>query len=207
MRSIGIALASLLLLPQVAMAHPRGERVVVSGPRGGRVVVAPPGRGVVVGPPRGRVRIGIAPPPVRVEVRGVRPSPRHVWRSGYWGWRNGAHYWVAGGSILPPVVGEVWVPAGWSSVGGEWEFHDGYWSNPAYEEPVVETAPPAPVVETAPPPPQQGWVWQAGHWQWHGNRYRWVPGHYVQPRAGYSWVPGQWVPAGNHWRWVRGHWQ
>src|SRR6185503_16729282 len=106
MRSIGIAMASLLLLPQVAMARPRdrGERVVVGAPGvRGRVVVGAPRAGVVVRGPRVGVRIGVAPPRPRYEVRTRAPSPRHVWRAGYWGWRNGAHYWVAGSWILPPA--------------------------------------------------------------------------------------------------------
>jgi hypothetical protein len=236
MRSIGIALASLLLLPQVAMARghrgereERGGRVVVGAPGvRGRVVVGPRG-GVVVRGPRVGVRIGVAPPRPRYEVRTRAPSPRHVWRAGYWGWRNGAHYWVAGNWILPPATGEVWVPAAWVNVNGAWEFHDGYWDNaevaqPVVEEPPqpmveapppvevepagveVEAPPPAPMAETAPPPPQPGWQWTPGHWQWHGHRYRWIPGHYQQPREGYVWMPGRWVPAGNHWRFQRGHW-
>src|SRR6185369_3995170 len=41
-------------------------------------------------------RLRIAPPAPRVEVRVARPSPRHVWINGYWGWEGGRHVWFPG---------------------------------------------------------------------------------------------------------------
>jgi hypothetical protein len=52
-----------------------------------------------------------APPPDRVEVVGVAPSPAHVWVRGHWAWR-GAWVWNPG----------VWVVGrpGYSFVAGRW---------------------------------------------------------------------------------------
>src|SRR5262245_9298433 len=86
---------------------PHGRPVVVGAPP--PHVVAPPPPHVVVAPPVVRgpgVRVRMAPPPMRVEVRPMAPSPRHVWAPGYWQWRGGRHVWMAGSWIVPPVVGQ-----------------------------------------------------------------------------------------------------
>ena len=40
---------------------------------------------------------------------------------------------------------------------------------------------PAPMAETIPRPPvsPDPMIWQAGHWNWTGNGYVWIPGQYV----------------------------
>src|SRR4051812_49402716 len=65
-----VALASIVSFSQIAHAQ---VRVVVPG-----------------------VRVGVAPPPARVEVRPVAPSRAHVWIPGHWAWRHGAHVWIGG---------------------------------------------------------------------------------------------------------------
>jgi hypothetical protein len=72
--------------------------------------------------------VRVAPLPVRVEERPVRPSPRYVWVPGYWNWVGGRHVWVAGVWMLPPVTGQVWVEPSWIHVNEEWEFQPGHWA-------------------------------------------------------------------------------
>ena len=50
-------------------------------------------------------------------------------------------------------------------------------------------------------------VWQPGHWQWTGHRYRWVPGHYIRaPYRGARWQDGRWDHRGNGYAWTDGRW-
>ncbi|PSM30804.1 hypothetical protein BVG81_008640, partial [Haliangium sp. UPWRP_2] len=99
------------------------------------------------------VRIRVAPPAPRVEVRAVAPSPRHVWIPGYWQWGGQQHVWVAGRYDLPPATGQVWVEERWVNEGGQWVFYQGHWGHggPAV---VVRPAPPAPVIVQPAPPPR-----------------------------------------------------
>lgn len=73
---------------------------------------------------------------------------------------------------------------------------------PAYQ---VIPAPPPPRHE-AMPHPRRGHVWQAGHWEWRGNRHRWVPGHWVQARPGYRYRQPQWEQHNGRWEMQRGGW-
>ena len=43
-----------------------------------------------------QLRIGVPPPPPRVEVIGVPPSPGHFWVAGHWRWDGHRHVWVGG---------------------------------------------------------------------------------------------------------------
>src|SRR5262245_51669278 len=81
-------------------------------------------RGQPVGP---AVRVRVAPPVVRREVRVVAPSPRHVWVGGYWAWQGRRHVWIAGHWELPPAPNQMWVEARWVLENGEWVFYPGYW--------------------------------------------------------------------------------
>src|SRR5207245_2033788 len=98
-----ILAASLLSLPALAQ-HP----VVVAPPPGRAVVVPAPRAGVV-----GGVRVNIAPPELRAEVRPPPPSAGHTWIAGHWGWRGGAHVWLGGTWVMPPESGMIWEPAQW----------------------------------------------------------------------------------------------
>jgi hypothetical protein len=167
------------------------------------------------------VRVGVAPPAMRTEVRPVAPSPRHVWIAGHWAWRGGAHAWVPGYYALPPAQGYHWVHARWVNEGGSWVFYEGHWAleqptQPSYvydpgpapaQEVVVQQAPPPEVVEVRPAAPFGGAVWIPGYWHWNGYRHVWVGGHWSAPRHGWVWVRHQWVQTpGGGWRWVPGHW-
>ena len=87
-----------------------------------------------------------------------------------------------------------------------------------YERPppprVVEVVPqpnpypplPPPRVERVPPPPRETVFWVAGHWQWEGHGYGWVPGRYVERVVNRRWEPAHWANEGGQWVWVQGRW-
>ena len=174
------------------------------------------------------VRVRVAPPVVRTEVRVVAPSHRHVWVPGYWNWQGGRHVWVGGRWSLPPVEGQTWVEPRWVNEGGEWIFYGGYWSEaPRYapppgtvvvpastprpvvrEEPwVVDREPPPPQQEERPEPPSPRHVWITGYWGWSGHEHVWISGHWEAERPGWYWADGHWERHGHHYRWHPGHWR
>jgi hypothetical protein len=72
----------------------------------------------------------------------------------------------------------------------------------------VSDEPPVAQVEVIPASPGFNYVWVGGHWGWHDNNYRWVPGGWVVPARGYSvWVPGRWDRDGHGWYWRDGRWR
>lgn len=89
--------------------------------------------------------------------------------------------------------GTVIVPSG----------HPGYQvTQTAYE---VIPAPPPPRREAV-PRARRGQVWEEGHWEWRGNRYQWVRGHWVQARAGHQYRQPHWVERDGRWEFQRGGW-
>ncbi len=66
-------------------------------------------------------------------------------------------------------------------------------------------APPPPRYEAA-PRPRRGMVWEAGHWEWRGHRYAWVPGRWLQARPGYAYRQPHWQRHGDRWMMQRGDW-
>jgi hypothetical protein len=68
----------------------------------------------------------VAPPPPRVEVIGVAPSPAYVWIGGYWGWVGGRHVWVDG-HWAAPYAGHHWVGHQWVRQGDGWRMRPGHW--------------------------------------------------------------------------------
>jgi hypothetical protein len=189
--------AALLFVPTLAHAQVTAE-VVVPG-----------------------VRVSVAPPPPRVEVRTVAPSPQHVWIGGHWAWRDSAHVWLPGHWALPPAAGYHWVHARWVNQGGQWVFYEGHWAlnqppQPTYvydpgppppQEVVVQQAPPPDIVEVRPVAPFGGAVWIPGYWHWNGYRHVWVGGHWSAARVGYVWEPHHWQRSPGGWRWVPGRWR
>lgn len=85
---------------------------------------------VVVPAPPHRVYVGgvvrIAPPPVRVEIRGVAPGPGFVWIDGYWTWEGGRHVWI-GGRWEAPRPGYYWRPHRWHHERDGWYLEEGHW--------------------------------------------------------------------------------
>jgi hypothetical protein len=198
----------------------------------GRVEARP--RVVVTGPP-GAPGIIVAPPAVRVEVRGAQPSPHHHWVPGYWAWRGRRHVWISGRWMLPPAAGQTWIEPRWNLVNGQWVFTDGYWAQTEAPGVVVAAPPPVPVapappgtvyqeeeapgvqvevapppmrVEEQPPPPAANLSWVPGRWRWHRGNWTWVEGRWhPAPRVGAAWAPGHWEARGRHWVWVGGGWR
>src|SRR3954467_3391946 len=71
------------------------------------------------------VNVRIAPPAPRVEVVPARPSRRHVWVRGYWGWDGYHHVWVPG-HYVAARHGYTYVEPRWRPAGrGHWRFHGG----------------------------------------------------------------------------------
>jgi hypothetical protein len=68
----------------------------------------------------------VAPPPARVEVVGVAPTPGYVWVGGYWGWVGGRHEWVPG-HWVEGRPGRHWVPHAWIREGDGWRLRPGHW--------------------------------------------------------------------------------
>jgi len=79
-----------------------------------------------------RVGIGVTyivrtPPPERVEVISVAPSPAHVWISGYWAWQNPDYIWVPGRWERPAPGHRRWEPGRWRHDHKGWYWVDGRW--------------------------------------------------------------------------------
>lgn len=167
--------------------------------------------------PMGFEEVNVAPPPPRVEVQGVAPSPHHMWLPGYWQWNGRSHVWQAGHWAEPPETGMVWDAPKWENRAGKWAFTDGRWhagvappANVVYEPPstpevVVTTAPPPPIVEVRPAGPANG-VWIPGYWHWSGTKHVWVGGRWSAPKTGMRWEPNHWEHRGTQWALVHGRW-
>jgi hypothetical protein len=190
-----LVLAAALLWPQLALAQTRYVR---------------------------GVRVTVAPPALRTEVRTAAPSPRHRWIAGYWGWRGGKTIWLAGHWAIPPTPGYVWEPAHWENEGGAWIFYEGYWRisdqpdpQVVYQPPpppvqpvVIEAQPPAPIEEVRPAAPFEGAVWIPGYWQWNGVRHVWVAGRWSPQPRDYRWENHGWEKRRDgRWEHRPGHWE
>lgn len=79
---------------------------------------------------------------------------------------------------------------------------------------VIQSGGPSYQVIPAPPPPRayahprarRGQVWVDGHWEWRGNRHRWVEGYWVKARPGYAYRQPQWVERNGRWHFEDGRW-
>ena len=60
---------------------------------------------------------------------GIRPSPRHVWVPGYWGYRSGVRVWL-GGAWLLPQTDWISIAPHWQWDGYRWFWQDGYYAPP-----------------------------------------------------------------------------
>jgi len=76
----------------------------------------------------------IAPPPLRVEVIVLRPSPHHVWVGGYWKWAGLNYVWVEG-RWVKAKPNRIWVPGTWAHVGSYWAWTPGRWEKVKTSEP------------------------------------------------------------------------
>jgi hypothetical protein len=86
--------------------------------------------GCIVAPPPHRHYVGavvtVAPPPLRVEVRGEPPYPGYLWFDGYWGWEHDHHVWVPG-HWVEPRAGYRWAPHRWVHERDGWHLEEGHW--------------------------------------------------------------------------------
>jgi hypothetical protein len=67
-----------------------------------------------------------APPALRIEERGVAPSPGHWWRPGYYGWTGTDYTWY-GGRWYAPRAGYEYVYPRWHHIGNRWGYYPGRW--------------------------------------------------------------------------------
>jgi len=67
------------------------------------------------------------PPAPQLEVRGIAPSPTHVWTPGYWEWDGRDWVWVNGKWIELSSPEAVWMPGHWEWNGRNWIWVSGYW--------------------------------------------------------------------------------
>jgi hypothetical protein len=109
-----IAIMSMMLVTMIMVA--------VLG-MSGCTVTERPGEIVVRGEP---FVVREAPPPLREEVIGVAPSPRHIWVPGYWAWHDG-WAWEPGRWALRPYHGAEWHPGHWARHPNGWVWVSGHW--------------------------------------------------------------------------------
>jgi len=72
------------------------------------------------------VVVRAAPPPERVEVVGVAPSPNHIWIKGHWVWNGREYIWEPGRWELRQA-GHVWVEGHWTPRSGGFVWVEGRW--------------------------------------------------------------------------------
>lgn len=157
------------------------------------------------------------PPPA---PRYVTPARRagYVWARGHWEFRGGKWVWMAG-HWERARGGNHWVPGHWEKRGARYHWIAGRWqagggAAPAGGGVVVRDhraprgpmiAPPARRAEN--PGARAGYVWVTGRWNWKGNKWVWMAGHWERARTGYRWAPGRWQLRGGVYVWVEGSWQ
>lgn len=66
--------------------------------------------------------------------------------------------------------------------------------------------PPPPRYERV-PRPQQGFIWQAGHWVERGKRWEWANGKWMRERKGHVYVPTAWVVRDGHYHLRQARWE
>jgi hypothetical protein len=82
---------------------------------------------VSCGPPAGRVYVAVGPPPERVEVIDVAPSPGFVWVRGYWRYDGYGYVWVPGRWVAVERRYREWIPGHWKRDRRGWYWVEGHW--------------------------------------------------------------------------------
>lgn len=89
------------------------------------------------------------------------------------------------------------------------------WGSGSAPPPTTTNPPPPPSGPSQPPPPPReespgtkgGFLWIRGHYEWRGNQYEWIPGHWERERARQRWIDGRWELRGGVYVWSPGYWQ
>jgi len=71
--------------------------------------------------------VHVKPPSLKIEHRPARPTPNHVWVSGYHRWDGNAYVWEPGKWEVPPREHAVWIAPRWEHRGDGYVFVQGYW--------------------------------------------------------------------------------
>jgi hypothetical protein len=71
-------------------------------------------------------RPSFAPPPLKKEVRAVKPGPNFIWTSGHWKWSGSKYYWVSG-RWTKNRRSHTWVTGHWARKGNHWVYIKGHW--------------------------------------------------------------------------------
>ena len=137
-----------------------------------------------------------APPPLRAE----RWSPRRGFTgvNGHWDWRGNDYVWI-GGRYERERRGQRWRDRRYEERDGDWVVVDGGWVAVG-----PTSAPPAYRVERYDTRP--GFIWVRGHWDWRGDQWAWVNGHYERERTGYQYQEPRWEERDGAWISVQGSW-
>lgn len=67
------------------------------------------------------------PPPERVEVIAVAPSPAHIWIAGHWMWREPEFVWMSGRWDVPAPGFRRWERGRWQHDRNGWFWLEGHW--------------------------------------------------------------------------------
>ena len=185
-------------------------------------------------PPEQEIIVEAAPPPPQTEVIIERPSPRHIWIAGVWGWREGRHVWMQGHWELPPREHVVWEASHWDRRDGRYVFIAGRWrENDARVEVAIplgrgelvlapgnaQGRPSEMIIREGPPPPRREvmrehdrpsprHVWIAGYWAWREGRHAWIGGHWeLPPRERAVWEQPRWESRNGGFVFIEGRWR
>ena len=139
-----------------------------------------------------------APPPPKDEA--VHPRRGYVWVRGRYQWRHGAWKWTAG-HFQRHKRGKRWTDGHWDARGGTYAWTDGAWTDAPRDPDRPPPARPEPE-----PKARRGYVWIAGHYEWHEGFYDWVRGRFMRRPAWKVWTPGHWDRRGATWAWTEGAW-
>ena len=192
---------------------------------------APPAPAMAAAPaPQEIVVVNVPPPPPQREIIYERPSPVAVWVSGYWGWRQGRHVWVAGHWEQPPRERAVWVAPRWEQRSNGYVLVEGFWRDvgiavsigsppprpvvverpaPSHHEVIVLRDPqPPPRHEMMMPRPSSRHLWIEGFWTWQAGRQVWISGHWeLPPRERAVWVAPRWDHRREGYVFIEGYWR
>ena len=68
----------------------------------------------------------MAPPPMKKEIRTMKPGPQFIWISGHWKWSGNRYSWVQG-HWVKNRPGRHWVAGHWERRGPRWVWIKGHW--------------------------------------------------------------------------------